>query len=55
MTEYRTIRSLEPPTCDDRPIWDIYLSFLHFPALIVADEIGLFSLLAEMQARRSIL
>jgi hypothetical protein len=36
---------LEFPTADDRLIWDVYLSSYHFPALSVADELGLFSFL----------
>jgi O-methyltransferase domain len=38
---------LEPPTCDDRAIWDLWLSRLELPAVTVADEVGLFTLLAE--------
>lgn len=33
------------PTCDDRPIWDTWMSWFHFPTLMVADELGLFTLL----------
>ena len=33
--------------CDDRPLWDTWLSMFQFPTLAVADEIGLFALLAE--------
>jgi hypothetical protein len=35
------------PLCDDRLLWDTWMSTYHFPALAVADEIGLFSALAE--------
>jgi len=34
---------LEPPTCDDRRIWDVWLSTCHGPTLAAADEIGLFA------------
>jgi hypothetical protein len=43
-------RPPEPPTSDDRLLWDIWLSFLHFPLLIAADEVGLFSLLGHAPA-----
>lgn len=33
------------PSCDDAALWDVWLSRLHLPALVVADEIGLFPLL----------
>src|SRR5436305_2096788 len=38
------------PTCDDRLIWEIWLSRYHLPALTVADQIGLFSFLAQSPA-----
>lgn len=41
---------LEPPTCDDRLIHDIQASSFHLPALTVADELGLFSLLEKRPA-----
>ena len=41
---------LEPPTSDDRLIWDVWLSVYHFPALAVADTLGLFPLLEEAPA-----
>jgi 2-hydroxy-4-(methylsulfanyl)butanoate S-methyltransferase len=31
---------------DDRPLWDLLLSYHHFPALAVADDLGIFDLLA---------
>lgn len=37
----------EPPLSDDRPLWDAWLSIYQMPALVVADEIGLFARLAE--------
>lgn len=39
--------SLHLPTCDDRPIWDLWMSWFHFPTLMLADEMGLFALLEE--------
>ena len=41
---------LEPPTSDDRPIWDVWLSVFHFPTLAVADALGVFPLLKETSA-----
>lgn len=41
---------LEPPTCDDRPLWDAWLAEYQLPALSVADEVGLFALLARAPA-----
>lgn len=41
---------LEPPTCDDRLIRNIEMSSFHLPALTVADELGLFSLLEKQSA-----
>jgi len=37
----------DPPTCDDRLLWDVWLSFYQLPVLTVADEMGLFPLLAR--------
>ena len=39
--------SFEPPTVDDRPIWDLWLSQYLLPAVLVADELGVFALLNE--------
>lgn len=36
---------IKPPSCDDRLIWDVFTSAYHYPALVVADEIGLFPLI----------
>lgn len=38
--------NMEMPSCDDRLLWDILLSAYHFPVLSVADELGVFPLLA---------
>jgi hypothetical protein len=35
----------ELPDCHDRPIWDIWLSMHHLPAMSVADELGVFQVL----------
>jgi cyclopropane fatty-acyl-phospholipid synthase-like methyltransferase len=40
----------EPPTCDDRLLWDTLMSMYHFPTLTVADELGLFPLLEKAPA-----
>jgi len=37
----------ELPHSEDRPIWDIWLSMHNLPAMAVAEEVGLFSSLAE--------
>jgi hypothetical protein len=38
------------PACDDRRIWDVWMSSFHFPALTAADDLGLFPFLAERAA-----
>ena len=35
------------PTCDDRRIWDLWLSAVHQPAIVVAAEVGVFDALAD--------
>src|SRR6516164_4561243 len=52
---------LEPPTADQRVIWDIYFSSHILPLVAFADEIGIFELLEhdppstnEVAARLSI-
>lgn len=35
------------PTVDDRPIWDVIASMYEFPCLAAADEMGLFTRLAQ--------
>ena len=42
--------TLEVPTCDDRPIWDVWLSLLWLPAVTVADELEIFESLAREPA-----
>lgn len=39
--------SLPYPTCDDRAMRELEMSAFHFPALCVADELGLFTLLSD--------
>ncbi len=40
-------QTLEPPIADHRRIWDIWFSSMILPAVAVADERGVFALLAE--------
>ncbi|NER25251.1 MAG: methyltransferase domain-containing protein [Symploca sp. SIO1C2] len=35
------------PSCNDKILWELWLSRLHFPALVVADRLKLFSLLND--------
>jgi acetylserotonin N-methyltransferase len=44
------VPGLEVPTCDDKPIWDVWLSMLWFPAVTVADELEIFESLAREPA-----
>lgn len=41
-----TGQPLAPATCSDAPIWNIFLSAFHTPAMVLADELGLFAALA---------
>ncbi|NET60845.1 MAG: methyltransferase domain-containing protein [Symploca sp. SIO2E6] len=43
-------QELEILTCDDKLLWDTWLSMFHFPTLTVADELGLFPLLDQAPA-----
>ena len=38
------------PTADDRRMWDLWLSGLHQPAIVAAEEAGIFTALAEAPA-----
>jgi acetylserotonin N-methyltransferase len=38
------------PTADDRRLWDLWLSGMHQPAIVAAEEAGLFSALADAPA-----
>jgi hypothetical protein len=40
-------RILEPPTADHRKIWDIWFSSTILPAVVTADDLGFFTLLAD--------
>ena len=40
------------PSCDDNVLWDLNCSLINFPTLLVADELGLFALLAEQPLDR---
>ena len=42
--------SYAAPTTDDRRMWDLWLSGLHQPAIVAAEEAGVFSALAEAPA-----
>jgi hypothetical protein len=39
-----------PPTTDDRRLWDLWLSGVHQPVIVAADQAGLFAALAEAPA-----
>lgn len=41
-----TDQPLAPATCSDAPIWDLFLSAFHAPAMVIADDLGLFAALA---------
>jgi acetylserotonin N-methyltransferase len=43
------------PSCDDRPIWDIWLSSLWLPSVTVASELGVFDALAQGPSRAAAL
>jgi predicted O-methyltransferase YrrM len=43
-------KQVEPPPCDDRPIWDVWMSVYQLPALTVAEDIGLFAFVAKRPA-----
>jgi len=40
-------KALTPPSCDDRPLYDVMYSAWQLPTLAAADELGLFPALAE--------
>lgn len=50
MTVSTIPRTVEPPSCDDRPMWDIAMSVYHFPTVQVADKLGLFPYLSRKRA-----
>src|SRR5262249_17243322 len=50
MPQQNDVRRLEPPSCDDRLMWDIVNSNLYLPTVTVAEELGLFALLNQQPA-----
>lgn len=40
-------KNFKAPLCDDRLVWDTWMSVYQFPSLCVADELGLFSALEK--------
>jgi predicted O-methyltransferase YrrM len=50
MAENDLAHSLEPPTCDDRLLWDVWQSKNHFNCLVIADQLKLFSYLEKKLA-----
>jgi predicted O-methyltransferase YrrM len=41
------VKNITAPTCDDRLLWETWMTTFHFPSLVAADELGLFSLLNQ--------
>lgn len=39
--------SLAPPACSDAVLWDVFLSAFQVPALVLADDLGLYAALAD--------
>ncbi|MBU7013522.1 MAG: class I SAM-dependent methyltransferase [Theionarchaea archaeon] len=50
MKEKGGLPNLKMPTSDDRLLWDAWMSLNLFPALTVADELGMFSYLEKKSA-----
>jgi hypothetical protein len=44
------VNPTEPPTTDDRQIWDLWLSQYELPLVLAADELDVFGILAERAA-----
>jgi hypothetical protein len=40
----------DPPPCDDRLMWSLFLARYHFPALYAADELGIFEFIETTPA-----
>lgn len=53
MAQQNDSYQLEPPSSDDRLIWDIEACAWYFPTLMVADELRLFSLLEKKPSAAS--
>ena len=47
MTKQEKEENASLPICDDRLLWDVWMSSYHFPTLCTADELGLFTLPGE--------
>jgi acetylserotonin N-methyltransferase len=41
---------MDPPSVEDRPIWDLWLSQYRLPVVLAADQLGLFELLRDRPA-----
>ena len=41
---------MEPPSVEDRPIWDLWLSQYRLPVVLAADQLGLFEFLRDRPA-----
>jgi cyclopropane fatty-acyl-phospholipid synthase-like methyltransferase len=39
------VQKIEPPSCDDQTLWNVYNSMYYLPALAAADELGIFPFL----------
>jgi hypothetical protein len=50
MSEGSNTAPIEPPLADGRSLQDVWMSAYHLPALVVADEVGLFPFLAASPA-----
>jgi hypothetical protein len=50
LTDGHTASPPQAPSCDNRPLWDIWLSGFSLPALTVADQLGLFPFLEKTPA-----
>src|SRR3954453_11543810 len=41
---------MDPPSVEDRPIWDLWLSQFRLPVVLAADQLGLFEFLRNRPA-----
>jgi hypothetical protein len=46
----RVLSTLDLPTVDDRPVWDVWLSCVWLPTVLAADELGIFDSLGREPA-----
>ena len=44
-SENINVKQIDPPSCDDQTLWNVYSSMYYLPALAAADELGVFSYL----------